>query len=238
MKTDHRIDELRSFMNEEGIAAAVVMDPDNQFYLSNFKALMYSRPIIVLLEEHNVSLIVPALEEVHANEEAKVDKILVYYEHPEMAHKGTDPLHHVGGLLSYHAPGAKIGVDMAHTPASLVDYIQVLGFKVTDIGRKMVEMRYVKDSDELALMEEAGRLANLALSESLSACEAGITELEIDARGNVAVFAETAKRHPNATLDLSSCLLQVPIGRLCRMFSQIRANCKKAILSFTADKLL
>lgn len=25
MKTDHRIDELRSFMNEEGIAAAVVI---------------------------------------------------------------------------------------------------------------------------------------------------------------------------------------------------------------------
>ncbi len=51
-------------------------------------------------------------------------------------------------------------------------------------------------------MEEAGRLVNLAVSETLQSCRPGMTEIEIDSRGNAALFSETAKNHPNATLDL------------------------------------
>ena len=202
MKVDHRLNELRSFMNEKGITVAIITNPDNQFYLSNFKALTYSRPITLILEEQNMNLIVPAIEEVHANDEAKVDQVFVYYEHPEMAHVALNPYFHVGEILSRYASKSKIAVDMAYTSAELVVYIQELGFEVTDIGRQITIMRYIKDEEELELMEAAGRLVNLAVSESLNACMEGVTELEVDNRGNHAVLLETARSYPNATIDL------------------------------------
>ncbi|MBS4192327.1 aminopeptidase P family protein [Bacillus sp. FJAT-49705] len=202
MNVSHRISELRSFMNIEGIEATIVSNPDHQYYVSGFKALLYSRPIIYVLDDQNSHLIVPALEEVHAKDEAKIDYIHVYFEHPERADEGISPYQHLKTLLKNYKTGSKIGVDMASTPAEQVVFIRELGLEIVDIGKKIMEMRYVKDEEELKLIEEAGYLANVAVRESLNACEVGITEIEIDARGNIAVFKETAKKYPNATLDL------------------------------------
>ena len=58
METAHRLDELRTFMAEEGIEASLIVSPDNQFYLSGFKAVIYSRPILLLLDAEKSSIIV------------------------------------------------------------------------------------------------------------------------------------------------------------------------------------
>jgi Xaa-Pro dipeptidase len=202
MFVKHRLDDLRTFMGNQGISAVVIANPDNQYYLSGFKALLYSRPILLIIEEQDIHLIVPALEEVHAQEKAKVDQLLVYYEQPEKASLGISPLQHLKSLLSRNKAGSTIGVDMAYAPAETVDFIRGSSFEIKDISRKIVEMRYVKDEQELKLIREAGRLANLAVGVSLNACREGITEIEMDAVGNDAVFKETAQTYPNATLDL------------------------------------
>lgn len=201
MKVDKRLDELRNYMDSKKIDLSIITSPDNQFYLSGFKALTYSRPITLMLEKQEIKLSVPALEEIHAKEESNVDEIFVYYEHPEGAHKGTHPYHHVGKKLSKYKPGSKVGVDKAHTASQLVDYIENLNFEVIDISKKIAEMRYIKDKAELQLIEKAGELVNLGVSESLKVCKEGITEMEMDAKGNTAIFKETAKRYPKATLD-------------------------------------
>lgn len=202
MNVSQRLTKVRSLMDERGIIAIIVANPDHQYYLSGFKAILYSRPIIYLADKDSSNLIVPALEEVHARNNASVDNIMVYYEHPEMAHKGTSPLEQLRSLLSNYSPGSKIGVDMDSISAEQVNFIQHSGYEVIDIGQKIVEMRYVKDEEELELIEEAGKLSNLAVSTSLSACQEGITEIEMDAVGTKALFEETAKKHPNSTLDL------------------------------------
>lgn len=54
--------------------------PDHQFYLTNFKALTYSRPIVLLIDKEKTALVVPGLEEVHANHVSTIDQVAVYYE--------------------------------------------------------------------------------------------------------------------------------------------------------------
>src|SRR5690242_2398709 len=92
MDTRNRIAELRRFMEEKGIAFSLVTNPDNQQYLSGFKAVIYSRPIHLVISPERTSLIVPALEELHAQSDEAADEVLVYYEHPEMAEHGTSHL--------------------------------------------------------------------------------------------------------------------------------------------------
>lgn len=202
MHTEQRLTSLRKMMEHKGISVSIIFNPDHQFYLSGFKALLYSRPIVMLIDEEKTRLIVPGLEEIHAREEAIVDEVHVYYEHPEMAEKGTNYKETIKNILFNYPEGSKLGIDTSFAPTDVTDYFKNLGYEVADIGRKIVEMRYVKDQEEIQLMEEAGRLVNLAVSETLKACRSGMTEIEIDSRGNAALFSETAKNHPNATLDL------------------------------------
>lgn len=201
MDTVGRLDRLRHFMAEEGIAASLIVDSDNQFYMSGFKAVIYSRPILLFVQEDRTSIIVPGLEEAHASGEQAADEILVYYEHPEMAQFGKSHLEHLDKLLGSLPSGAKIGIEMDRCPTALTSYVESSGFALSDIGRRLVEMRYVKAEEEIQQMTEAGRLVNLAVSESIAACRPGITELDIDARGNAKLFEETARSHPGATLD-------------------------------------
>lgn len=202
MHIEQRLTSLREMMEHKGISVSVIFNPDHQFYLSGFKALLYSRPIVMLIDEEKTRLIVPGLEEIHAREEALVDEVQVYYEHPEMAEKGTNYKEIIKNILSKYPDGSKIGIDTSFAPTDVTVYFKDLGYKIVDIGRNIVEMRYVKDQKEIKLMEEAGRLVNLAVSETLKSCCPGMTEIEIDSRGNAALFSETAKTHPNATLDL------------------------------------
>ena len=48
------------------IGLALILGHENMFYYSNYKAIIYSRQIIITVDEKRVSAIVPGLEEDHA----------------------------------------------------------------------------------------------------------------------------------------------------------------------------
>ncbi|MGG1664328.1 M24 family metallopeptidase [Brevibacillus sp. NRS-1366] len=239
MRTDHRLAALREFMKAEGIKVSVVMNPDHQFYLTGFKALIYSRPIVLIVEEDQTRMIVPGLEEIHAKVVALVDEILVYYEHPEMADKGTDFREKILKVLSVYTNDAKVGIDLSFAAAELTNFIRNLDFEVSDVGRKIVNMRYVKDDAEINRIEEAGRLVNLAVSATLAACRAGITEIEFDSVGTAALFSETANNYPKATLDM---LVMSPSGTertvMPHVFSNTRILQKGDVVIHTRQVVL
>lgn len=188
-------------MREQGLEVVVVLNSDNQFYLSGFKAVIYSRPILLLVDAGKTSVIVPGLERDHAEGEKAADEILVYYEHPEMADRGTSHLEHLDLLLGSHASGSAVGLELDFCPTFLADYLRDKGFSVKDVGARIAEMRYVKGSEEIQRVEEAGRLVNLAVGESISACRPGTTELDVDAAGTAALYEKAAQNHPEATLE-------------------------------------
>ncbi len=201
MNTNHRLDGLRETMAEQGVEVSFVVAPDNQFYLSGFKAVIYSRPILLLVDEEKTSIIVPGLERDHAEGEKAADEILVYYEHPEMAHHGTSHLEHLDRLLGHYASGSTVGIEFDTCPVSLANHLYEKGFRVSDIGTTLTEMRYVKDKAEVGCVEQAGHLVNLAVSKSLAACKPKATELDVDAAGTAALFNEAARNYPEATLE-------------------------------------
>jgi len=105
-------------------------------------------------------------------------------------------------MLSKYENGGKIGVEKTLIPEYQVSFIRELEFQVVDVSRKLMGMRYIKDNEELKLMEKSGQLVSQALNASLDACQEGITEIEMDAKGNNLLFEEIAERNPDSTLDL------------------------------------
>lgn len=224
MSVSNRLSELRRFMTEQDLAAVVVTSPDNQFYYSEFKALIYSRPIYYVITLHETAYIVPGLEEQHAHAEANADRIFVYYEHPEKEVEGKDATHALLNYLNTVKGAKKLGTEFSNTPLQLCKAFENSGWSLSDTSAFIAKQRAVKDEHELSVMREAGRLVSLALASSLAVAKEGVTELEIDNAGTSALFEEVSKVNPNATLDL---LVMSPSGPVRSIMPHVFSNTRK-----------
>lgn len=223
MDTRHRIEHFRRFMEERDLALCVVTVPDDQYYLSGFKAIVYSRPIDVVVTPERLVLIVPGLEEVHARAEASFDELFVYYEHPEKADAGKSHVEHLDRILGRLPRGSIVGIQSGAMPVALAAHIADAGFELADVGPKIEAMRAIKDQAEIDLMVEAGRLASLGVGASLAALCPGITEMAIDGAGDEAILTEVSAKHPGATLDLFAMSPTGPIRTVMpHVFSNTR----------------
>ncbi len=222
MDIKKRIVRFRNYLEENGLSAAVVMLPDHQYYLTGFKALIYSRPIYLVVDANKSTLIVPGLEELHAIHEAEVDHIEVYYEHPEEVK--TDQMTVVREVLAQHSEHAGIGLDLGSAPASLYHFIKNLEFSISDVGEELVRMRYIKDEDEINMMKKAGELVNLGVKTSIEACMEGTSELEIDSKGNLAIYTKASSEYQGATLDL---IVMSPSGKVLTTLPHVFSNTRR-----------
>jgi Xaa-Pro dipeptidase len=197
VSVESRIQKLRHLMQDKGLDVVILTKPESQFYITGFRALTYSRPIATLLTEHSVTMVVPGLEEVHAHHEARADEIHVYYEHPERTKADektafeiikrllkTRQLKHVGiedGYLTYGYASA------------LASEFQIYG--ITDA---IIQMRLIKDEDEIRILEEAGKVVSGAVRTTLENVGVGKTELEVEGPGNQYIFETVSNKYPNA----------------------------------------
>lgn len=204
MNTIKRIEILRNYMESKNIEIALIFEPDNQYYISGFKAISYTRPIVTVLTKEKIELIVPGLEEEHAKEDAKVDNIYVYYEIPEMARYGISYKDHLNSILEKVPGGSRIGVEKDIVSANFSEYLTEKGFKVEDIGAKIFRMRYVKDKEEVELLRIAGHLSDIALKGSLDAARVGLSEMEFDSCGDAVLLKYAADHYPNTYIGFAN----------------------------------
>lgn len=197
MFREKRIKELREYMNSNDIDISLIFEPDNQYYISGFKAITYSRPIVTVVKMDKIELIVPGLEEVHAKEVAKVDDIHVYYEIPELQQYGISHFDYLNKILAKYPKGIKVGVERDIVTANFAKYIEEKGFIAADIGTKVFTMRYVKDEKEIEYLRIAGLLSDIALKGSLDAAKVGLSEMEFDSYGDAVLLKYASEKYPD-----------------------------------------
>jgi len=202
MVRTNRVAKLREYMEEQNIDVSVILDPLNQYYLTGFYAILYSRPIITLISLDSVEMIIPALEELHAKEEAEVDTLHVYYEHPEKAHIGIDAYKILLNILKQKYT-KKIGVEKNAISQTLFELLtKTLKEKPDDIGKFIQEMRLIKDKEELELIQKAAQLADIGVMKSIESAKPGMTELEIDSIGNSEILKVAAENFPGFRVEM------------------------------------
>lgn len=183
-------------MEDKGIGLSLIWEPDNQYYLSGFRAISYSRPIVTAIGQQDTDLIIPGLEELHAAEKAKVDRIHVYHEQLALKDKEISFLGHLTELLKRYPSRTRIGVEMATLPAAVYLFLKEFGFGLVDVGQKLTAMRAVKDAEEIALLKIAGELSDAAIGRSLQHARVGISELEFDAAGDAYLLEIATRDYP------------------------------------------
>lgn len=211
-------------MEERNVEASLILQPDDLFYLSGFKAIIYSRPFAYLVESDGLSMALPSLEEEHVRKEARADRFQIYHETPERIDRGSSFLAALDALVSPLRPSCRLGVEKGYLPLDLGRFLEEKGFVLVDVGRDIALARTVKEPKEIEAITLSGDLVSYALRASLERARPGMTEMELDLAGTSALFARVARDFPSATVDH---FVMSPSGRersaMQHVFSSTRA---------------
>lgn len=201
MNTAKRVAKLRKIMVDKEVEFSIINNFENQFYFTGYKAIIYSRPIVLTVDTKEINLIVPSLEETNARNESNADKLYVYHETQKEDGNSGSHIEQLKALISNYPKNAKVGVEFSSMSVLLANILKDAGFELVNIEKELEKMRFIKEQEEIDLITESGRLVSFALKKSLENVRSGITEIEFDQFGTEALFTEVAKNHPDSMLD-------------------------------------
>ncbi|SDY28092.1 M24 family metallopeptidase [Salimicrobium album] len=201
MNTSQRVARLREVLKARNLDAAIIFNFENQYYFSGLKAITYSRPIILVVEENKQSLIIPKVEENHAKEKTDVDSLYIYQEVRNSSGESTDYKALFNDVLSKLNNHSKIGIEYGSLPTDFTMSLQSQRFEIEDIQQDVVDLRSIKSEEEIEAIKTSGDLVSGALKNTLENSSIKASEVDIDYFGNQFLFDEISKKFTNSTLD-------------------------------------
>jgi Xaa-Pro aminopeptidase len=213
---------FREKLAQKNADVAIIWEPDNQFYLSGLRAEIYSRPLVLWVYPDRSEFIVPALEEVHAKQKSIVDKLHVYYETYMHSHLDTSYLQPFHRLMDALPENTVVALELAVIPAEVYKLFIDKGFQITDITQDLIDLRTIKDEEEIYWLEIAGELSDIALEASFANVKAGMSELEFDAYGDRKLMEVASERFPNQIVGFENWTLSGQNSELPHSFSSTR----------------
>lgn len=202
-----RLQAVFGVARQRGLHALLVSTPANTYYLTGFRAVTYTRPIVLVLTEAPV-LVIPELESTHAQTRSRVEDIRTYSDLQLGGLAGKSPLHLAIDLAIdvLQAQGVKqaVGFEPSGLTYEGYAYLREAYSRARPVGGLVEELRMVKDQDELALIRKGCTLAEHGMAVEVDASSVGAAEIAIMAEGNAAMLREAAKRFPEDEVSAGS----------------------------------
>jgi len=166
--------------------AFVTFIPNNVVYFSSFGFISTERPIAFIFNEKTSVLLVPRLEEEHAQEVSLAEKIVAYPEYPGLRH----PLEFLKDIL------VDLGVDKGRIGVDGDGYGRIFGYRGPSVSQLVPEatvvnvldeieyLQSINSPEELELIRESAKWGNLAHAYLQEYSKVGVSELEISLRAS------------------------------------------------------
>src|SRR2546428_9442086 len=203
------LDAVLADLRDAGLDALLVSTPANTYYVCGFRAITYSRPVLVVVGEHSV-LIIPELEATHGRASCGLSTIRTYADTGLGGLGGKSTLqvavdHCVDAMRESGLRGRRIGFGPGGFSVDGYAYLSEAWGNPFVPTRGLVEARrMVKDAHELELVRMGAALADVGMRVEVDASVPGKTELEIMALGDAAMLLEGARRHPEYHITAGS----------------------------------
>ncbi|GAA0371663.1 M24 family metallopeptidase [Bacillus horti] len=178
---------LHEELEKRGIEAAILFSVTDIFYLTGFHFHPTERPMGMFIDpQKKVHLFVPALEHEHAEEFASVDSVHSYPEYPGLKH----PMEYLKeALIESGFQGKTVGYDsdgygspQGYRGPSVSSFLDAGEF--ISVHGVVEELRMIKSVQEIQLIKESCRWANLAHRLLHKYSKAGLNETEITSRAS------------------------------------------------------
>ncbi len=184
---ERRLNELRMRMKERLLEAAIICDPENLMYLTDYQTTGYSYfQALVVPQDGECFMVTRNLEESNVLARTWVEKTKPYADNGDAIQTLVDGLRETG------LAGGTIGYERNSyfLPAYQQDRIftAMTDAKLIDCFGIVEEGRITKSAVEIEVMRRAAKATEAGMQAGIEACEAGVTENEIGAAISSAMF--------------------------------------------------
>ncbi len=182
-KHKERIERVRSTLESKNLKGMIFFNTRSIFYLVGFHHIPTERPIALTLPTNGeLSLFVPELEVNHVRDHVPlVPDVFNYFEYPDVIHpmkvfaKGLEERKLANKPIAADAPGAPSY--WGYQGPMLQEIIPKA--KITILNELIMDMRVIKDEEEIALITESCKWGNLAHQLLQEYTYVGASEIEV-----------------------------------------------------------
>ncbi|MFW9850116.1 MAG: M24 family metallopeptidase [Candidatus Thorarchaeota archaeon] len=185
---EKRIERLSSQLEEKEIDTYLILNSKNIFYLTGFNFIPTERPIILILHKGETNFFVPSLEIDHVEHQVPfVSQVYSYFEYPSEFH----PMKHFADVLMREIRITPKRV-ATEAPASSgywgykgPSFEESTGLKFTILSDIIMDMRVIKEPEEIELMVESAKWADCVHRYLQEYTEIGANEIDVTLRASI-----------------------------------------------------
>ncbi len=202
---ERRIGRLRAHLAEHALDAALLTSIHNVNYFADFVYCSFGRPygLVVSAERHTT---------ISANIDAGQPWRRSYADNLVFTDWQRNNFYRA--LAELVPPRARLGVELDHLTVErqrlLAEFLP--GVELVDIGEATMRMRLIKSPEELALIRQGARIADLGGAACVEAIAEGVPEYEVALHATATMVRAIANTYPGGELRDTWCWVQSGIN--------------------------
>jgi len=189
-----RLNKLRSIMDKDNLDMIILTSMHNIAYYSGFIYCSFGRPYGCIITEKKIVTISANIDASQPWRRSHCENI-IYTDW-----KKDNFLKAITSIIDENKIPKNIGIENDHITLEMNDKIQSTfsASVLTDISKKLMKLRMIKSKEEIEIIKNGARIADIGGEEIVKNIKQGATELEIAITGRDKMEKEIAKTYPNA----------------------------------------
>ena len=191
---DKRLIKLRSIMDKDNLDMIILTSMHNIAYYSGFIYCSFGRPYGCIITENKIVTISANIDASQPWRRSHCENI-IYTDW-----KKDNFLKAITSIIDENKIPKNIGIENDHITLEMNEKIQSIfsASAFTDISKKLMKLRMIKSKEEIEIIKNGARIADIGGEEIVKNIKEGATELEIAITGRDKMEKEIAKTYPDA----------------------------------------
>ena len=191
---NQRLNKLRSIMDKDNLDMIILTSMHNIAYYSGFIYCSFGRPYGCIITENKIVTISANIDASQPWRRSHCENI-IYTDW-----KKDNFLKAITSIINENKIPKNIGIENDHITLEMNEKIQSIfsTSALTDISKKLMKLRMIKSKEEIEIIKNGARIADIGGEEIVKNIKEGATELEIAITGRDKMEKEIAKTYPNA----------------------------------------
>ena len=191
---NQRLNKLRSIMDKDNLDMIILTSMHNIAYYSGFIYCSFGRPYGCIITENKIVTISANIDASQPWRRSHCENI-IYTDW-----KKDNFLKAITSIIDENKIPRNIGIENDHITLEMNEKIQSIfsASAFTDISKKLMKLRMIKSKEEIEIIKNGARIADIGGEEIVKNIKQGATELEIAITGRDKMEKEIAKTYPDA----------------------------------------
>jgi len=189
-----RLENLRIVMSNNNLDMIILTSMHNIAYYTGFIYCSFGRPYGCVITKNKVTTISANIDASQPWRRSVYDNV-IYTDW-----KRDNYLKAIVSIIGRDEPPKNIGIENDHVTLDMKEkLISIFSFsKFSDVSKYLMNIRIIKSNEEIEIIKNGARIADIGGEEILKNIKVGATELEIAIAGRDKMEREIEKTYPNA----------------------------------------